>query len=245
MLDIAKQLTSAGLTENEIKTYLYLLEQGVSSPPQIAKGTGISRPNLYGLLRSLQEKGLIVEQKKGKRSTYLATDPSSLVHRLESRAEAIKQLLPDLRALYAAQANKPSIKFFDGPEQVKEIFHEMLEAKSVLGVASTKQLYDALGWDFFDKYIKEMRKRGIFLKDILTQDSIDTSAKTPIGILNAMYETRLFPKAVEHLPVDVLIWDDKVALISTEAPVFGTLIKNASIAKVMRLMFQHTWSDLT
>lgn len=245
MIDITKQLASAGLTDNEIKVYLYLLEQGISSPPQTAKGTGISRPNLYGLLRSLKEKGLVAEQKKGTRNTYLATDPSSLVHRLEARAEAMKQLLPDLRALYVAKVNKPSIKFFEGPEQVKEIFYEMLEAKQVYGVASTKKLYDALGWDFFDGYIKQMRKKGIFLKDILTQDSINTSAKTPIGILSAMYDTRLFPKSVDALPVDILIWDDKVALISTEAPVFGTLIKNAAIAKVMRLMFEHTWSDLS
>lgn len=245
MNNLTEQLASAGLTDNETKAYLYLLEHGISTPPQIAKGTGIARPNLYGLLRSLKEKGLVAEQNKGARSTYSSTDPSALVHGLESRAEAMKQLLPDLRALYAAQANKPSIKFFEGAEQVKEIFYEMLEAKQVYGVASTKKLYDALGWDFFDGYIKQMRKKGIFLKDILTQDSIDTSAKTPIGILNAMYDTRLFPKSVESLPVDILIWDDKVALISTEAPVFGTLIKNPAMAKVMRLMFEHTWSDLS
>ncbi len=244
MNNIAEQLVAVGLTDNEIKVYLYLLEQGMSSPPQVAKGTGIARPNLYGLLRLLKEKGLVAEHKKGTRNTYSSTDPSALVSGLESRTEAMKQLLPDLRALYAAQANKPSIKFFEGVEQVKEIFYEMLEAKSGLGVASTKQLYDVMGWDFMKFYITEMRKRGIVWRDIITHDSINTSAKTPIGILKSMYEARLFSKDVTSLPVDLLIWDDKIALISTEAPVFGTLIKNEAIAKVMRLMFEHTWNDL-
>lgn len=245
MSAIREHLRHIGLVENEMKVYLYLLEQGISSPPQITKGIRIARPNLYGLLRSLKEKGLIKEQQKGKRKAYLAADPSILVQTLETRTEAMKEILPDLRSLFATQKNKPTIKFFEGPEQVKEIFYEMLEAKQVFGVASTKKLYDALGWDFFKTYIRKMSDHKIFLKDILTHDSIDTSAKTPIGILKGMYDTRLLPKHVAHLPVDILIWNDKVALISTEEPIFGTLIKNQAIADVMKIMFDLSWKQLS
>lgn len=245
MENISSYLKQLGLSENEIKVYLYLLEQGLSSPPQIARGIKIARPNLYGLLQSLKEKNLVTEQKHGHRKIYLAADPSVLVHTLESRTEAMKQVLPDLRALFASQKNKPQIKFFEGKEQVKEIFYEMLEAKSVLGVSSTKKLYDAFGWDFFKKFIPQMRERGIFLKDILTKDSIDTSARIPISVLKSMYETRVLPKNIDSIPVDVLIWDDKVALISTEQPVFGTLIKNPAIAEIMKIMFGLSWEQLS
>jgi len=245
METINDRLRQLGLLENEIKVYLYLLEQGLSSPPQIARGTKMARPNLYGILRSLKEKNLVIEQKQGQRKIYLAADPAVLVQTLESRTETMKQILPDLRALFASQKNKPTIKFFEGTEQVKEIFYEMLEAKSVLGVSSTKKLYDAFGWEFFKKYIPQMREREIFLKDILTQDSIDTSAKIPISVLKSLYETRLLPKNIGNVPVDVLIWDDKVALISTEQPVFGTLIKNPAIAEIMRIMFDLSWKQLS
>jgi HTH-type transcriptional regulator, sugar sensing transcriptional regulator len=245
MSTLSEQLKQSGLLESEIGVYLFLLEQGISSPPQIAKGTKIARPNLYPTLRTLKEKGLVNEQQSGKRCIYAAADPSVLVHRLESRAQAMKQVLPDLRALYSAQKNKPTVKFFEGAEQVKEIFYEMLEAKEVYGVASTKKLYDALGWEFFGSYILKMRERGIFLKDILTQDSIDTSAPNPITILKGMYDTRLLPKSIEHLPVDILVWDDKIALISTEQPIFGTLIQNPAIAQVMKIMFDLSWKQLS
>lgn len=238
-------LKEAGLVESEVKAYAYLLEQGVSSPPQIAKGTKIARPNLYATLRSLQERGLITEQKKGKRSAYVAADPSALVHSLEVRTEAMKHALPDLRALFVAQKNKPVIKFFEGAEQVKEIFYEMLEAKGVYGVASTKKLYDALGWDFFKTYIAKMKERGIVLHDILTEDSSTTSAQTPIELLKGLYDARVLPKGTENLAVDILVWDDKVALISTEAPVFGTLIKNQAIASVLKIMFNLSWKQLS
>jgi len=245
MKTINDHLRQLGLLENEIKVYFYLLEQGLSSPPQIARGTKMARPNLYGLLQSLKEKNLVIEQRRGQRKIYSAADPSVLVQTLESRTEAMKQVLPDLRALFASQKNKPTIKFFEGTEQVKEIFYEMLEAKSVLGVSSTKKLYDAFGWDFFKKYITQMRERGIFLKDILTQDSINTSAQIPISVLKSMYDTRLLPKEYDSIPVDVLIWDDKVALISTEQPIFGTLIKNQAVATIMQIMFNLSWKQLS
>ncbi len=245
MNSLHEKLLQSGLLESETVVYLYLLEQGVSSPPQVAKGTKIARPNVYGTLRNLKEKGLVVEQKSGKRSVYVAADPSVLVQMLATRATAMEQVLPDLRSLYAAQTNKPVIKYYEGAEQVKEIFYEMLEARSVYGVASTKKLYDALGWDFFKTYIAKMKDRGIVLHDILTEDSPQTSAQTPIELLKGLYDARVLPKGTENLAVDILVWDDKVALISTESPIFGTLIKNQAIAEVLKIMFNLSWKQLS
>lgn len=245
MNNIHDRLLQSGLLESEITVYVYLLEHGISSPPQIAKSTKVARPNLYGTLRSLKEKMLVIEQRKGKRNVYLAADPSILVQMLSARTTAMEQILPDLRSLYATQKNKPTIKYYEGAEQVKEIFYEMLEAKSVYGIASTKKLYDALGWEFFTTYIKKMRDRNIILHDILTEDSVATSAKTPIELLRGLYDTRVLPKDTENLAVDILVWNDKVALISTEAPVFGTLIKNQAIASVLKVMFNLSWKQLS
>jgi len=244
-MTIQEQLKHSGLRDNEIAVYLYLLSQGLSTPPRIAQGTRIARPNCYKVLEALKEKGLINEQQKGKRKAYIANDPSALIHAMQIRTEAMSQLLPDLRALYIAQKNKPSIRFFDGAEQVKEIFYEILEAKEVFGVASTKKLYAALSPQFFKTYIKQMREKNIFLRDILTTDSVPTSAPTPIGILKNLYEYRVLSEKMGDIPVDILIWNNKVAFLSVEAPVFGTLIENAAIAQMMKIMFELSWQQLT
>src|SRR3989338_10227979 len=115
-------LKNIGLKGSEIKVYLYLLENGVSTPPQIAKSTKIARTNTYHIVRALEEKGLIEQHKKRKRFVYLPTDPAALLRTLERRREIVEQLLPDLRALHKIQKNKPSIRFFEGTEQIKEIF---------------------------------------------------------------------------------------------------------------------------
>jgi sugar-specific transcriptional regulator TrmB len=239
-------LKASGLKESEIKIYMHLLAHGLSLPPAIARATKIARPNVYATLQSLKEKELVAEQKKGKRRAYYANDPVALVHTLDLRKQAVEQALPDLRAMYVAEKNKPSIRFFEGPEQVKQIFMEILEAKNkeVFGVASTKKLFAAIGNDFFAQWDRQIKERDIFLNDILTADSMVTAAPKAKEIMKAHYTTKALPESVGDLPSDILIWDDNVALISIEKPVYGTVIRNQAIADTMRIMFRQTWNSL-
>ena len=125
-MTLTDQLKALGLNRTETRIYLYLLEQGLSTPPQIARGTGITRTNCYNILESLKEKDLIAEQTQGKRKAYLARDPEALVRSLERKKEIINEILPQLRGLYTTQKNKPKIKFYDGVEQIKEIYRQSL-----------------------------------------------------------------------------------------------------------------------
>ena len=84
-MELQTQLKKAGLTESEISIYLYLLQQGQSTPPQISIGTGIARTNCYHVLRSLKEQGLIKEEETKKRKAYLATDPQALLLNIEKK----------------------------------------------------------------------------------------------------------------------------------------------------------------
>src|SRR5688500_528889 len=113
-MDTNAELKQLGLHKSEIRVYLYLLEAGVSTPPQIAKGTSIARTNCYHILKELEDKGLIQQQASGKRKAYLARDPESIVAALEKKREAASRVVPELRELYTAQKNKPKIRFFKG-----------------------------------------------------------------------------------------------------------------------------------
>ncbi len=243
-MQIQKQLEELGLRESEIRVYLYLLKQGISTPPQIAKGTAIARPNCYKILQSLKEKGLIEEQKKDKRKAYLASDPIALVQTLERRKEAMNKMLPDLRALYTTQKNKPEIRFYDGFEQVKQIFLQTLSAEEILGIASTKKLF-ALSPKFFDKYLKEIQKRNIIFRDILAYESGEQSGPKTKEQLKGLYELKLLPKKYEEIFTDILIWDDNIALIVLDKPIFGTVLTNKHMARTFRILFELGWQKLS
>jgi len=244
-MKITDVLAKIGLTDTESALYLFLLENGVSSPPQISRGTGVVRSNAHYVLKQLIEKGLVTREKKGKRYVYGPNDPSSALALVERKKKVLEEAIPDLRALYKKQKNKPVVKFYDGPEEVRAIFEDILESKSkqVLGFASTGKLFEIIPNYFQKRFQPELKKREIFLKDILTFESGAQGAATH-DVAGAYYEYRVLPQKYEGVLSDVIIWDDMVAIISLEEPIFGTVLMNTQLSHTFRTMVEIIWKSL-
>lgn len=234
-MKLQDELRQLDLTKTETTIYLYLLESGLSSPPEIAKATGIARTNTYNVLGSLIEKGLVEEHEEGKRKTYLARDPQALMNTLERKREVLTRLLPDLRSLHSTQKNKPKIKFYDGWENVKEIYRQATESKEILAIGSTKRLVD-LDAKFFADFEEMIKDREIRLLDILTFSSREVAEGTTSVVLGGLYDHVYFPKEIGDTMTDILVWDDHIALMALEAPIFGTVITNSLIAQSFRVI---------
>lgn len=243
MLELKDNLKKLGLTGSEIRVYLYLLEVGSGSPPQIAKGTGIARANCYYVIAGLQTKGLIGTRHKGKRVQYIPKDPQVLLHSLENRKATIESLIPDLQALYGAIVNKPRIHFYEGFEEVKSIYRQSLQSEYIKAFGSTKQLA-ALDQAFFTDYFKEAKKRGIILRDIVTYESKEKSLTEARSVLGQLYEPVLLPEKYKGLVTDILLWDNHVALITLKAPIFGTVLTNSELSKTFNVIHDALFEQL-
>jgi HTH-type transcriptional regulator, sugar sensing transcriptional regulator len=241
-MSIQDQLKELSLTKSEIKIYLYLLEMGISTPPQIAKGTGIARTNCYNILSSLKDQGLINEQEKGNRKVYLASDPESLLRRVQKRKEVIEQLLPDLRALHTTQKNKPKIEFYDGFEQVKEIYLRATNTKKLMAIGSVKAFADR-DTKFFLDFEKKLKSNGTHFQDLVTDTSSQIGIKETKKILKGLYDFRTLSNKYADSPTDILIWDNHIALITLEDPVFGTVITSELLARMFSYMFEMLWES--
>ena len=81
------------LTPYESRAYVSLLMHGPMSPSELAQKTGIPRPRAYDVLRSLIEKGLLIEQ-SGKPPIYGAIEPAHGIKNLllNIETEASRQL---------------------------------------------------------------------------------------------------------------------------------------------------------
>ena len=240
---IEEKLKEFGLNGSEIRVYLYLLKAGVGSPPQVAKGTGIARTNCYHLLLGLRAKGLISERQRGKRVEYVSKDPEALALSLAGKVAAAQALLPDLRALYGASANKPSIQFYEGFGEVRRIYERSLETDFIRAFGSTKAL-EKLDQDFFDHYFKQLKKRSIILRDVLTHDSRGESLERARDILGALYEPVIMPEKHAGLATDMLLWGDCVALVTLKEPIFGTVLVSVELAKTFGAMHQALFERL-
>lgn len=240
MQNLIKNLKNISLKQNEAEVYLYLLQNGLSTPPQIAKGTGIFRTNCYNILQTLKEKDILEEQKRGKKKVYLARDPESLKLGLTRKIELIDLILSDLRSLYRTQKNKPLIRFFDGWQEVKNIYEMTLNTESLYATGSTEKL-QKIDPIYFEKYFKILEKNKVMVKDLLSPSSKNKSVKTIREIRNSLHQIKFIPERFEETETDILVWDDNVALISLDEPIFGTVITNPPLAKTITTLIKVIW----
>ena len=63
---IKESLKTLNLSDKEIDIYLYLLNNGPSLAPNIINKTGLNRTNVYTLISSLSDKGLVIEKSEKK-----------------------------------------------------------------------------------------------------------------------------------------------------------------------------------
>lgn len=241
-MKIAQELRQLGLSHAESSVYLYLLEYGVCAPPAVAHGTAIARTNCYHLLQSLKGKGLINEARKGKRNVYIARDPRALLESLERKKEVIESILPDLRGLYTAQKNKPKIRFYEGWEEVKEIYWETLLGEEIKAIGSTEQLSE-VDHEFFVQYQRALQRKKIIFYDILTHASTKNGDEIKT-ILDGLYEAVFLPAHYKDTPTDILLWNGHIALITLQAPIFGTVLTSPLLAQTFTMIFQVLWENL-
>lgn len=235
-MDIQQNLRDFGLKKTEIVVYLYLLEHNHASPAQIAKGTGILRTNCYHVLAALTEHLLIREETSGTgRKMYFANDPESLLRSIQGKAVAIERVIPDIRAMFAATTNKPTIRFYDGKKEIQEIYRASLDADEIFAIGSTSRLQEVMP-EFLPWYFAQLRKRRVMLHDIVSSPSRSTTRNVAQIVLSE-YAPKFLPEKYGDLPTDILVWDDNVALISLEEPYFGTVLKNAPLAQTMKMIF--------
>ncbi len=240
-MTLINKLRESGLSESEARVYVYLLEKGMSTPPQVAKGTGILRANSYHVLAALKEKGLVEGTKGmrgvkgvrvGKRESYIARDPGALVASLERKKEELNELVPDLRALTAAQKNKPSIRFYNGWEEVKEIYKLSLETEECWAMGSINKLNE-VDAKFLHWYNREVHRRRIIFRDLVPHQSAE-GAKKFQETIGALYSVKLLPAKYKDFDTDMLFWGDSVAFVTLEEPIFGTVITNPALARTFR-----------
>ena len=241
-MDISQQLTQFGLNEKQAGVYLALLELGASSVITLAKKTGILRTTVYDVLIELEKKSLVSQTRKGKKRLFLAADPSNLEKILDEKKEKLKELMPALKSLLNTAGTKPVIRYFEGPEGIKEVYRDTLKYEGQLDAFVTENIIAKLGADFADEYKNKRVKAKITVRAIGPDtEEIKEYKKTDQKDLK---ETRLVDKNVFPFSIEMNIYGNKLAFMSFQESL-GLIVESNEIAKNMRFLFELAWRGTT
>lgn len=259
---LVTDLTMFGLTANQAKLYLHLLQNKASGAKEIAKALNIHRVDVYRRLRELEELG-IVEVYLDFPKKFAAINPKTTLESLIRRAQSKVKVLEEARAYlqkrleyvenasqmqnnFANIVNRDSYyKFSRGSTQYFSEIARLIKSakKEILKISSANGLRRAVAMGLHKHYLKAY-KRGVKVRLI--------TAIVPENIRYA----RMFAKITELRHIDdvhfrftiadrsiVLLsakYDDKVILPASGSDNYFLFI-DPTFASALCFLFEHLW----
>lgn len=242
-MSIEQTLEKLGLSKNEAKIYLALLELGQTTILQLARKTQLKRPTIYLIIDSLLKKNLIQTLPKDKKIFYLAENPQQLLIKLQENTKELQTILPDLQSLYSQEKERPRLTFYEGKEGVKKVYDLIRQSKTeILFYGSFKAVKE----EFLEHTIKfdQLLKRKNFIgaREIVNNTKFDKQFALKINKKgHPKHHVRILPKELLFIDCDNAIFDNKLAIFSIKQDYFVVVIESQNIATCYRAMFEMAW----
>lgn len=252
------KLKSLGLTDNEIKVYLCVLENTKITPALVSKKTGVTRPTAYSVGKSLAEKGLIELDELSPTLYFIALPPeniSKIVKKekieIEEKIKTAEELVKDLSLMPKSKSySVPRLKFID------ENHMEQFLVDSLPRYSKSAQLRDKTWWGvqdhtFLEKYPDIFK---VFFKDSPKDiiSKIITNAEGVPALSKVIYDDYIkrrntkFWKAAEKIGVTQEVAGDYVIIINTQSrPHYMIEIYDTVMAENQRQLFKGLWEMLS
>lgn len=237
-MDVKKILMQAGLTENEAKVYLVLIELGRSNVGKIFEKGRIHRTNVYGTVRGLEKKGLVKSLEINKKKFYEASDPQNLMNILKKKKEKLKSIIPELKLSKQLAPKKSEVHVYQGFEAFKSMLNHFLDVGKNRYIIGAPIVAFQMLVDFLKTYHERRIELKIQNKQIYNFDAIERAK-----FLNSLpySEARCFPEEY-NAPVSTTVCGDEVVISywGEEVPIFIHIIKK-EIADSYRSYFKLLW----
>ncbi len=248
-MSVLNQLKSMGLSDNEAKVYLAMLELGPATVLEISAKAGVNRPTTYVQIESLKKIGLVSTQTKGKKQLFIAESPEQLdfmidrqKSELDQKKEELQKLLPELTNLFNLSDSKPQVRFFEGREGLLKMHSELLrtDVKEVVSFTSADGLLKT--FPDYPKILSSRRvQKGIKSRLIYTNKGEPVLKKHDDNMLR---ETKYVSPDKFPFKSDVAIYGDNISISAFEGKVVGVIITHKELADSFRALFNLLWESL-
>jgi len=234
MAEIEKALERVGLSQNEIKVYLTLNDQGSMKAGRIAKLAKMDRSSAYNAIQMLLDKGLVSYVFIGKVKWFQATGPERILHYVKAQEEGIMAILPELQERHKRKKIEGQVRLFKGIKGVKSVFLDIIRTGKDNYVFGSEGQFSARMPEFAHQFTRMKKEKGIKTEIILRKGQRELDVKTS----NHKY----LPNLAES-PAVTNIYGDKVAIIIWTDEPEAIIIENAAAARAYKSYFDFMWKN--
>lgn len=238
-MEIIKELKELSLDDNAIKVYLACLSEGGASVNIISKQSGLIRTTIYGVLKSLSQKGLISSVKKEKILFFQSANPKELLNILDEKKAKISSILPQLNQLSKKSLQPQKVLFFEGKESVKTITNDILsKPREVIKLISVGQKWLEFSESFTSVYYRKKKETGVTTKTILDDNKEERLFAENKKVKNSEF------RFLKNLNINgtCYIYHDKVSFVSyQEDNPRGFIIQDKEFNQIQNIAFDNLW----
>lgn len=250
IIDYLKQLE---LSEIEAKLYITLLKSGPITVRELAERIDIKRTTAYLYIDQLVEKGLVVKLVKGSKKMIIANDPEdslqSLVkHKVES-ANSIQTnfpaLLEEISNVYptAKDHSEIEMQYYKSKSGIKAIYKEALQSSELRLYVNLSEIAKVLPEDLnlFEEALAKNSDLHIYE---IFGDTPNSLKDVNLSTQSDRYNYKFMPPHVQLSSADILIYDNKVAIINVKDKISGIVLYNADYFTNSKNLFDFIWTTL-
>lgn len=237
-----EKLKLLGLTENEIKVYLFVLENNKSTGTEIRRKTGIANSRVYAALDNLLQKGIITYEKRQKGKLYSALEPNVIKEVMKERMQKIEEVIPFLKAIQSKEKTETETAVFEGFQGFKSALYKLVEACperetiDIIGFSNQAYKNEKLAALLRDvnKVSKKKKHRFRMILDNKQNRFFEQRKRESLGQIKFMEKGFRSPAAID-------IFRDYVFILLWEETPYAFVIKNKNIADGFRIYFGFLW----
>src|SRR3989344_3911580 len=241
-------LKSAGLSEREALTYLDLQQHGESQTGKICDRTKIPSSQIYTILNSLSEKGLVNFKIINNIKIFRASDPYSLANLFEEKEKQIEKEKEHLLEFISKLKVKPTeisklsdFKYYSGIRGIKSLYTEIMNSwktgEEYYIASAPAESFNKIEGFFIDTVHKKRIKDKVKLNIIINNDGKkwgDARSKMPLT-------------EVRYLDINTKteygVLNDYFFLVTYGKEPYGLLIKDENFAKTYKIFFDLLWQQ--
>jgi sugar-specific transcriptional regulator TrmB len=236
-------LVKAGLSPKEAAVYLANYELGEATASRISQKSGIKRPTTYIELEGLIKKGLVSQSKKRNLKYYTAQSPKVILSILDENKKELEQHLSSILSLGNAIDKKPSVRYFEGEDGIKEAYRDTLATPNQ-EIQSWFSASSSLGSESFQEkyYIPERQRKNIWIRAILPNSS---ELKPYLAKNNEqLRKSRLIDPKKYNLENEIILYSKNKTAILNYGDRLGVIIESPKIHDSIKQIFEIMWEML-
>jgi HTH-type transcriptional regulator, sugar sensing transcriptional regulator len=236
-----KILEELGLTKNEVKVYLALLELGSTPAGPLVKKLSMHRAAVYNLLDLLLDKGIISYVTKHNIKHFEAHDPERLLEyiklkkqQLDEKEKKLKEILPELQLKKNIAITTQKATIFTGKRGIKSVLEDILKIRKPWLVFGAEGKFKDLFPTYFLHHHNQRAKLKIPLKIIFNEKLRKKRKSLPHAQIKFLSEKYLSPSTT-------YVYGDTIAIIIWNPEPMAFVIKSEQVASSYHSFFEVLW----